>query len=56
MPNKILHCEKCHIYTLKEKCPKCSSKTLSKIPAKFSPEDRFGNYRRKYKKNVIQDK
>jgi len=53
MPNKILHCQKCHIYTLKEECPSCSGKTASTIPAKFSPEDKHGHLRRIYKKQNI---
>ncbi|MBI1971884.1 MAG: nucleolar RNA-binding Nop10p family protein [Candidatus Aenigmarchaeota archaeon] len=34
------------LYTLKETCPKCGSKTRSVHPMKFSPEDRYGKYRR----------
>jgi len=50
MTKEILRCPKCNIYTLKEKCPKNGEKTLTPKPAKFSPEDKFGGYRRLYKK------
>jgi len=53
MSNKILRCSNCHTYTLKEKCPKCSSKSISTIPAKFSPEDKQGRFRRIYKKQNL---
>ena len=46
--NKILRCEKCGNYTLKEKCL-CKGKALTTKPAKFSPEDKYGSYRRKAK-------
>lgn len=52
MPNRIFQCPQCKTYTLKDKCPKCSTKTGTTVPAKFSPEDKFGVYRRKYKQNV----
>jgi len=35
---------------MKEKCPKDSEKTVSPKPAKYTPEDRMGEYRRKAKK------
>ena len=46
----ILFCAKCNIYTMKEHCPKCNTKTSAPKPAKFSPEDKYGDYRRKAKK------
>ncbi len=46
----ILFCQKCEIYTLNEICSKCGSKTYSKKPAKYAPEDPYGKYRRKAKK------
>lgn len=49
MTNEILKCPKCGIYTLKISCPECSEKTLTPKPAKFSPLDRHGIHRRKYK-------
>lgn len=44
----ILKCKKCYSYTLKEKC-KCGSEALSPMPAKYSPEDKYGKYRRETK-------
>lgn len=43
--NKIKKCA-CTVYTLKENCPVCGSRTRSVHPMKFSPEDRYGKYRR----------
>jgi len=47
--NLIKKCFSCEIYTLKEKCPKCGKKTRTPHPPKFSPEDKYGKYRRKAK-------
>ncbi len=46
---KIKKCPKCGLYTLKDVCPKCGAQTVSAHPPKFSPEDRYGEYRRKLK-------
>ncbi|MFH2028770.1 MAG: RNA-protein complex protein Nop10 [Nanoarchaeota archaeon] len=52
---KILKCEKCNTYTLKEICPKCGSKSLIVNPPKYSPEDKYGSYRRKVKISVYKE-
>lgn len=38
-----------HGYTLAAACPKCGKATAQAGPAKYSPEDRYGAYRRKLK-------
>lgn len=43
-------CAKCQDYTLKDACPRCGGKATQNTPAKFSPEDHYGEYRRKLKK------
>ena len=45
----ILKCTSCRNYTMKEECS-CGGKAVSAKPAKYSPEDRFGKYRRLAKK------
>ncbi|RLE84342.1 MAG: RNA-protein complex protein Nop10 [Thermoprotei archaeon] len=45
----IRKCPSCKRYTLMEVCPKCGERTRSPHPPKFSPEDRYGEYRRKMK-------
>jgi H/ACA ribonucleoprotein complex subunit 3 len=45
--------KKCCTFTLKEDCPKCGKKTKTVHPPKFSPEDRYGEYRRKAKLQSI---
>ncbi len=40
----------CGAYTLKNICPKCGRKTYTPIPARFSPEDPYGKYRRMLRK------
>ncbi len=50
---EIRKCLNCGRYTFKEVCPYCGSKTRSVLPPKFSPDDKWGNYRRKMKKEYL---
>lgn len=43
----ILKCGRCQRYTLEKDC--CGAATATPKPAKFSPEDPYGEYRRKAK-------
>ncbi|HIJ98691.1 TPA: RNA-protein complex protein Nop10 [archaeon] len=52
---KILKCKKCSTYTLKKKCHNCGAETVNPEPAKFSPEDKYGKYRRLYKKQLLSE-
>ena len=47
---RIRKCEACGEYTLKEVCVRCGAKTVSPLPPRFSPTDRYGKYRRMLKK------
>jgi len=38
---------------MKEKCPGCGKATVLSKPAKFSPKDPYGGYRRKAKKDLL---
>ena len=38
-----------HGYTLHPNCPACGAATVKPGPAKYSPEDAYGVYRRKLK-------
>lgn len=44
---KMRKCPSCKQYTFKEFCPKCNGKTVSTLPPSFSPQDKYGKYRRK---------
>ena len=46
MLKKIYKCNNCNIYTLKQTCPECDCKVFDPRSAKFSPEDKYGRYRR----------
>ena len=47
MSAKILKCKECSTYTMKETCGDCDAPTTAPHPSRFSPEDRYGKYRRK---------
>ena len=44
----LLRCAE-HGYTLGERCPQCGKATARAGPAKYSPEDAYGKYRRALK-------
>ncbi len=48
----IMFCAQCRRYTLKEKCPRCKSVTHDPKPLRYSPQDRYGKYRRMAKMKV----
>ena len=52
MNKEILYCSNCQKYTLKKICSVCNKEALSPKPAKFSPLDKYGKYRRIYKKEM----
>ena len=56
MSNHILRCMKCNKYTMRQACPHCGEKTIPQIPAKYSPEDPYGRYRREAKKDMLKEK
>lgn len=39
-------CPACHEYTLADTCPSCGKPTNSPRPPRYSPEDKYGKYRR----------
>lgn len=46
----LRRCTVCGRYTLRQSaCPSCGSPVRSPHPPKFSPEDRYGPYRRRMK-------
>jgi len=51
----ILKCISCGNYTLKEKC-KCGGKSVTPKPPKYTPEDKYGKYRREVKKENLVKK
>lgn len=54
MATHILKCPSCNSYGLKTSCS-CGEKRISPKPAKYSPEDKYGAYRRAAKK-VLEEK
>ena len=48
---ELLKCVVCNEYTMND--THCDNKTLPVKPAKWSPEDKYGEYRRRAKKELI---
>ncbi len=46
----LYYCKYCDEYTLQNRCPRCNEKTIINHPARFSPQDRYGTYRRTLKR------
>ncbi|MHA1926705.1 MAG: RNA-protein complex protein Nop10 [Candidatus Thorarchaeota archaeon] len=50
---RLFKCTECDQYTLEEeKCPVCGGSVVSPQPPKYSPQDRYGEYRRKAKRKT----
>jgi len=52
---KIKKCDSCGTYTMKDACPKCGAATKHPHPPKFSPEDKYGKWRRMAKVKEIKE-
>lgn len=52
----IMRCQSCGVYTLRDMCSQCSSKTIIPKPAKYSPEDHYAAYRRKAKEVQLKER
>ncbi|MBN2599763.1 MAG: nucleolar RNA-binding Nop10p family protein [Candidatus Thermoplasmatota archaeon] len=48
--SEILYCVHCERYTMHPVCFFCKGNTVSRSPARFSPQDHYGKYRRELKK------
>jgi H/ACA ribonucleoprotein complex subunit 3 len=46
MRTELRRCRACAKYTMKDRCPKCGGPTEMPIPARYSPQDNYGKYRR----------
>ena len=46
MRTLMFRCGECARYTLAKECPEGGSATASPLPPRYSPEDRYGKYRR----------
>jgi H/ACA ribonucleoprotein complex subunit 3 len=51
MRSKMFKCPDCGGYTLETRCRACDIATINPLPARYSPQDRYGKYRRAMKKN-----
>jgi H/ACA ribonucleoprotein complex subunit 3 len=47
--HKIRYCDACAQYTMQKNCSTCKGATRHAKPAKYSPEDKWGDYRRRAK-------
>ncbi len=50
MSDVLRRCPACKEYTLQDACPRDGTRTVGAKPAKYSPEDSYGEYRRKLKR------
>lgn len=52
--NHILKCERCKSYGITELC-NCGGRRVRAIPPKYSPEDKYGEYRRRWKESLKEN-
>lgn len=53
---RIRKCPNCRRYTIKDMCPRCGTKTVTPHPHRFSPEDKYVEYRVKMKYKELIEK
>ncbi|NOZ82409.1 MAG: RNA-protein complex protein Nop10 [Euryarchaeota archaeon] len=53
--SRLRYCRECRRYTLQHACATCGAETVSPHPPRFSPEDRYGAYRRKLRKELMEE-
>ncbi|OYT29539.1 ribosome biogenesis protein [Thermoplasmatales archaeon ex4572_165] len=51
----LYYCSHCKEYTLQNSCSACNNKTIERKPARFSPQDHYGLYRRELKKQQLKE-
>ena len=51
MQTLVFQCKSCDIFTISKECPHCFSNTSNPLPPRFSPQDKYGKYRRMLKEN-----
>ncbi len=51
---EILKCVKCGAYTMEEE--HCGVQSVTPKPARWSPEDKYGKYRREAKRELLKEK
>lgn len=56
MKMKMKKCRLCGEYTIMAECPYCGGDLKEIYPPKYSPEDKYGKYRRLLKKQVEDQK
>jgi H/ACA ribonucleoprotein complex subunit 3 len=47
----MFKCPDCGGYTFGKTCKECDVSTINPLPARYSPQDRYGKYRRALKKS-----
>ncbi|MEA3558760.1 MAG: RNA-protein complex protein Nop10 [Candidatus Thermoplasmatota archaeon] len=55
MRSRIRKCRKCNLFSLRDKCPECGSTTENTFPPRYSPQDKYGRYRRMYYKDTNEE-
>jgi H/ACA ribonucleoprotein complex subunit 3 len=54
MAEHILKCLSCNKYTLESTCSQCNNPAVIPKPPKYSPEDKYGDYRRQIKREELK--
>lgn len=49
------YCKNCKKYTLEQSCSICKRETTLPRPPKYSPEDKYGEYRRQIKREILKE-
>jgi H/ACA ribonucleoprotein complex subunit 3 len=56
MAKHIFICQKCKEYTMQKICPRCNLDSFPPQPAKYSPDDKYAELKRKAKSEDYKEK
>ncbi|MFO8051093.1 MAG: RNA-protein complex protein Nop10 [Thermoplasmatota archaeon] len=56
MRSRIRLCRSCGRLSLRQECPQCGRPTENTFPPRYSPQDRYGKYRRLFYSEMAGDK
>jgi H/ACA ribonucleoprotein complex subunit 3 len=51
----LMRCGSCNRYTMEAQCPLCGGPVERRAPARYSPQARYGRYRRKLMDGALRE-
>jgi len=56
MRTLLRKCQSCKEYTMGDRCSRCDEKAVVPVPPRYSPDDKWGEYRRRLRKENLDER